>query len=102
LRILAEKGLDVSQLNVAAEMGDAEAANQAVKSRIGVSFMSVHAVSYELLTGSLSSTSIKGVSFNRPLYTVTRKNRQICPVCQSFNNYLMNELNKLKASQKQR
>lgn len=96
LRILAEKGLDVSRLKVAAEMGDAEAVKQGIKSGIGVSFMSVHAVSYELLTGSLASTSIQGVRFIRPLYTVTRKNRQICPICQSFCNFLSSELNKLK------
>jgi DNA-binding transcriptional LysR family regulator len=100
MRILSENGFDVSKLNVAAEMGDAEAVKQGVKSGIGISFMSVHAVSYELLTGSLATTTIRGVRFVRPLYTVSRRHRQICPLCQSFLKFLEDELGKLKISPK--
>lgn len=95
IRILSQNGIDISHLNVAAEMGDAEAVKQGVKSGIGVSFMSVHAVSYELLTGTLGSCVISGLRFRRPLYTVTRKNRRICPICESFNRFLDSELAKL-------
>ncbi len=96
LRILAQHGVDLSRLRIAAEMGDAESVKQGVKSGIGVSFMSVHSVSYELLTGSLASVSIEGVRFFRPLYTVTRKNRQISPVCLSFNSFVTTEIANLK------
>ncbi len=95
LSILSDHGIDVSRLNVAAELGDAEAVKQGVKSGMGISFMSVHAVSYELITGSLSSTKVQGIRFLRPLYMVTRKNRQICPICSSFNSFLKSEIEKL-------
>lgn len=99
LRILAENGIDISGLKIAAEMGDAESVKQGVKSGIGVSFVSVHSVSYELVTGSLASVPIRGLRLLRPLYTVTRKNRRICPVCLSFNNFLMDEINRLQNTQ---
>ena len=96
IRILAENGLEISRLKIAAEMGDAESVKQGVKSGIGVSFVSVHSVSYELFTKSLASVSIKGLRLLRPLYTVTRKNRRICPVCLSFKTFLVNEIKKLQ------
>ena len=96
IRILAEKGLEISRLKIAAEMGDAESVKQGVKSGIGVSFVSVHSVSYELFTKSLASVPIKGLRLLRPLYTVTRKNRRICPVCLSFKTFLVNEIKRLQ------
>lgn len=96
IRILAEKGLEISRLKIAAEMGDAESVKQGVKSGIGVSFVSVHSVSYELVTKSLASVPIKGLRLLRPLYTVTRKNRRICPVCLSFKTFLVNEIKRLQ------
>lgn len=96
IRILAENGLEISRLKIAAEMGDAESVKQGVKSGIGVSFVSVHSVSYELVTKSLASVPIKGLRLLRPLYTVTRKNRRICPVCLSFKTFLVNEIKRLQ------
>lgn len=73
-----------------------ESVKQGVKSGIVVSFVSVHSVSYELVTKSLASVPIKGLRLLRPLYTVTRKNRRICPVCLSFKTFLVNEIKRLQ------
>jgi len=83
-KILEAHGVDPSRLTVVAEMGSTEAVRQGIKSRIGISIISCHAVADDVLHGALAQVRIRGVSFKRPLYLVQRKNLQISPVCQAF------------------
>ncbi len=86
--ILEKKGLDLSHLNVIAEMGSTEAVRQSVKAQIGVAILSRQAVMEDLSCGSLTEVPIKGVKFNRPFYLIRRKNRNLSPICSVFLDFV--------------
>lgn len=89
--ILERKGLDLSQLNVIAEMGSTEAVRQSVKAQIGIAILSRQAVMEDLSCGTLTQVAIKGVQFKRPFYLIRRKNRNLSPVCAVFLDYLLSQ-----------
>lgn len=85
---LQEHGLDLSQLDVVAEMGSTEAVRQAIKAQIGVSILSYHAISEDLQRGTLIAIPIDGVRIQRSFYLAQRKNRQASPLCTAFLQFL--------------
>jgi DNA-binding transcriptional LysR family regulator len=86
--ILHQHQFDSTRLSSVAEMGSTEAVRQSIKSKIGVSILSRHAVTDDIEQGFLVSVTIKGVHFKRSFYLIRRKNRQISPLCQAFLDYL--------------
>ncbi len=88
LEALKELSVEVSQLQVVAEMGSTEAVRQAIKAGIGVSILSSLSVAEDLQRGSLVQVPIKGLKILRPIYLVQRKNRQISPLAQAFLDHL--------------
>lgn len=87
-RILEEHGFDISRLAEVAEMGSTEAVRQGIKSKIGVSILSRHAVAEDIEQGRLHEVAISGIRFYRPLYLVRRKNRRLSPLCSAFIDFL--------------
>jgi len=87
-RILEQHGFDVSRRTEVAEMGSTEAVRQGIKSRIGVSILSRHAVAEDIEQGRLVQVAIDGIRFFRPLYLVQRKNRRVSPLCSAFLDHL--------------
>jgi DNA-binding transcriptional LysR family regulator len=87
-RILQEHGADPEGLAEVAEMGSTEAVRQGIKSRIGISILSLQAVAEDIELGRLLRVNIDGVRFLRPLYLVQRKHRHASPLCQAFIDYL--------------
>lgn len=87
-RILESHHFDLSRIPVVAEMGSTEAVRQGIKSKIGISILSYHAVAEDISHGLLSEVAIRGVNFTRPLYLAQRKNRQLSPLCKAFIDYL--------------
>lgn len=87
-RILQEHGTDPAKLTEVAEMGSTEAVRQGIKSRLGVSILSLQAVAEDIELGRLHRVNIDGVRFVRPLYLVQRKHRHTSPLCQAFIEYL--------------
>jgi len=69
-------------------MGSTEAVRQGIKARLGMGILSRLAVQEDVRNGSLALVDIDGVRFNRPLYLVTRKNRQMSPLCSAFIDHL--------------
>lgn len=87
-RMLQEQGVDPAGLVEVAEMGSTEAVRQGIKSRIGVSILSLQAVAEDIELGRLLRVNLEGVRFLRPLYLVQRKHRHTSPLCQAFIDYL--------------
>lgn len=87
-RILQEQGADPTEFTEVAEMGSTEAVRQGIKSRIGISILSLQAVSEDIESGKLVRVNIDSVRFLRPLYLVQRKHRHTSPLCQAFIHYL--------------
>ena len=87
--ILEKKGLNLSHLNIIAEMGSTEAVRQSVKAQIGVAILSRQDVMEDLSCGSLAAVAIKGVQFKRPFYLIRRKNRNLSPICSVFLEFLL-------------
>lgn len=86
--ILAAHGFDLSSLNIIAEMGSTEAVRQSVKAKIGMAIISRQAVAEDLDGGSLKEIAISGVSFHRPFYLVSRRQRHLSPICALFLDFL--------------
>jgi DNA-binding transcriptional LysR family regulator len=91
-RILEENGLGITKLSIAAEMGSTEAVRQSIKSHLGVSIISRHAIEEDLEIGTLTEIQIEGVSFTRPLYSISRRGRRTTPACGAFLEYLRTAL----------
>ncbi|MEW6220693.1 MAG: selenium metabolism-associated LysR family transcriptional regulator [Thermodesulfobacteriota bacterium] len=81
---LTERGLDVSRLAVAAEIGSTEAVRQCVKAGIGISILSRQAVAEDLAAGTLCAVSIDGQPLFRPFHLVRQRNRELSSACALF------------------
>ncbi|MGV1101069.1 selenium metabolism-associated LysR family transcriptional regulator [Thiovibrio sp. JS02] len=86
---LLEKHLDLARLQIVAEMGGTEAVRQAIKARIGIAILSRRAVAEDIDHGALVAVPIKGLRLLRPFYLITRKNRQLAPICGAFISFLV-------------
>ncbi|MEW5910976.1 MAG: selenium metabolism-associated LysR family transcriptional regulator [Thermodesulfobacteriota bacterium] len=83
-KALKKAGLEVSDLNVAAEMGSTMAVVQAVRSQVGLGFVSRRAIVEELAAGRLTEVAVAGLDLRRRFYLVTRKKRTHSPSAQAF------------------
>ena len=91
-RFLEENGFDVSKLSVVAEMGSTEAVRQGIKARIGISILSLQALTEDIKLGLLVPVQINSLLFRRPLYLVQRKSRERSPLCSAFLDYLREQV----------
>ena len=81
---LKDVGINVEDLNIAAEVGSTEAVKQSVRAGIGVSFLSRIAVKDEIPNKTLVEISIKHLDISRHFYIVTNNTRALSPICQAF------------------
>ena len=82
--ILQRQGIDIENLNIVGEFGSTEAVKQAVKSGLGVSFVSRFAVKTEIQNKALKVISIKDFNITRHFYIITDRTRAVSPICESF------------------
>lgn len=82
--VLKKNGVNMNELNIAAEVGSTEAVKQSVRAGIGASFLSLFAVKNEIPRKILRKISIKGFHVSRHFYIATNKARAISPICRSF------------------
>ncbi|ABB14549.1 MULTISPECIES: selenium metabolism-associated LysR family transcriptional regulator [Carboxydothermus] len=75
-KALAEKGLNISDLNIVMEVNSIDAIKVAVESGKGVSLLPRFAVKKELRTGSLKSIKVKDISLLHPFVAITLKNKK--------------------------
>jgi len=74
---LSRKDIGIDQLNVVAILGSSTAAKEAVKADLGVSIISRHAVSDELVAGSIREITLHGLPMSRLLYIATATKRTL-------------------------
>lgn len=89
---LKKHNINLEDLNIAAEVGSTEAVKQAVKTGIGVSFLSRFAVKDELPGKTLTEITVNGLNTSRHFYIVTCRARAISPICQTFMKNLLTPL----------
>jgi DNA-binding transcriptional LysR family regulator len=85
---LEAHGFSPSRISAVAEMGSTEAVRQGIKARIGVSILSLQAVTDDLARGDLVAVSVNGLRLSRSFYLALRKNRQPSPLCTAFLGYI--------------
>lgn len=88
--LLSEKNIGLDRMNIAATLGSSTAVKEAVKSDLGVSFISMHAVKDELEYGSLKKIEVQGVSMERNLFIAIAKKRSLPHHYQVFLDFLKN------------
>jgi DNA-binding transcriptional LysR family regulator len=84
-------GRRIDRLNIAMEIKSTETIKQAVIAGMGISFLSAHTVSQELLNGSLVILDVKNFPLMLDWYVVHRKNKALPPVALAFKTFLMRD-----------
>ncbi|UCD33565.1 MAG: LysR family transcriptional regulator [Desulfobacterales bacterium] len=90
---LSDTGYSPEDLNMVAEMGSTAAVIQGIKSKVGISILSVIAVKEELQAKTLRSLTIKGLNLKRHFYMTTHRRRSLSPICNAFIKYLKKTVN---------
>ena len=85
---LARVGIDMEQLKIRATLGSSTAVKEAIKSGLGVGFISKRAIADELAHGSLKTISIAGLEMHRSFYIVTPAKRTLPHSYQVFSDFL--------------
>lgn len=89
---LANKGLTLDEMNVAAELGSLGAIKEAVKHGYGVSFISDLAVRSERQASLLRLAEVSGLgTIRRTYYTAVSGRRALSPLTKAFLQYLRTE-----------
>jgi DNA-binding transcriptional LysR family regulator len=89
---LNTKGFDLNDMNVVAEMGSTEAIRQGIKNNVGVSILSQIAVTDDVASGHLKTLAVEGLSLKRNFYITVHKQRSSSPLCRTFIDFLLNEM----------
>ena len=84
-------GRHIDQLNITMEIKSTETIKQAVIAGMGISFLSAHTVSRELLSGSLVVLDVKGFPLMLDWYVVHRRHKVLPPVADAFKTFLMHD-----------
>ncbi|MEO8157869.1 MAG: LysR substrate-binding domain-containing protein [Betaproteobacteria bacterium] len=87
-RFLKEHGV---KLNVRMELGSNEAIKQAVAGGLGLSLLSLHALTGELARGDLALLDVEALPIRRSWYIVHPTGKQLSIVAQAFFDYLKAE-----------
>lgn len=86
---LAEKEISVEQLNTCAILGSSTAVSEAIKSNLGVSILSRHAIADALKHEQIQIIDILNFDMRRDFYIVTVKKRSLPYHYQVFMKYLL-------------
>ncbi len=87
-RFLKERGI---KLNVRMELGSNEAIKQAVAGGLGLSLLSLHAITAELSRGDLALLDVEALPIRRSWYIVHHAGKQLSVVARAFFDYLKAE-----------
>ena len=89
---LQEKGISLDRLNIKLELGSTEAVVNAVAAGLGISLVSGFAVAKRVQNGEIALIHVDDLSLERGLYFISRHDRALTPVMQSFYRFLKNYL----------
>lgn len=84
---LAKHGLDINDFNVALEVGSSEAVKNAVRSGLGYSFLSRHALDSCEKQG-LECLNLKDLNIDRGFYLLSRRNKPLTFLAEECYRYL--------------
>lgn len=85
---LLEKGITTEELNICATLGSSTAVCEAIKSNLGVSILSHHAIADGLRHEQIQIIDILNFDMKRHFYTVTARKRSLPYHYQMFLHYL--------------
>lgn len=94
---LKNSGINIEALNVSGEMGSTQALIQAVRSGMGLSFISMIAVKEAIGQGLIKEVKVSGLTIKRHFYIITHRMRFNSPICKTFIEFLTKEDEPLKA-----
>ncbi|MBI1987051.1 MAG: LysR family transcriptional regulator [Nitrospinae bacterium] len=84
-RELALKALEGKiEVKTAMELGNPEAVKQTVAAGLGVSFVSRFSVLSEIAEGKLVVVPVRGLSFKRPLFILSHRDKRPLPLVEAF------------------
>lgn len=86
------KSINLSQFNICVEMGSSEAIKEAIIAGLGVSVISIHAISRELSQGLLFEVPIQGCSMERNFYLIYKSKFDFRPFHKTFINFIKNHM----------
>jgi DNA-binding transcriptional LysR family regulator len=89
---LIRLGHDAEELNIVAEMGSTEAIRQGIKEGIGVSILSMLAISEDLASGRLKALAVEGLDLTRRFYITRHRQRSLSPLASAFIDFLKENL----------
>ncbi len=90
-RALQAANLQLSDLQIVAEMGSTEAIRQAVRAGLGCSIISRRAVTDDLEHGLLHAPVLEGVQLSRQFHLIWHNQRTLSPLALAFRSFLLSE-----------
>ena len=90
MRFLESKGVSI---RITMEMTSNEAIKQTVQAGLGLGIVSRHTVELELETGRLVELDVEHFPLRRYWYLVRRQQKQLSPVAQHFEDYVLDTQN---------
>jgi DNA-binding transcriptional LysR family regulator len=88
-RALQAANLQLSDLQIVAEIGSTEAIRQAVRAGLGCSIISLRAVKDDIEHGLLYAPVLKGVKLSRQFYLIWHNQRTLSPLAHAFRSFLL-------------
>lgn len=82
------KSLSLSQFNICSSLGSSEAVKEAVIAGLGVSVISIYAVSRELSQGLLFEVPVQGFSLERNFYLIYKRQFDFRPFHKKFVDFI--------------
>lgn len=93
---LERSGVKVADLNVVAEIGSSQALIEAVRSGMGLAFVSRISVEKDIGKKTLKIVDYKGAAVKRNFYIITHRLRYRSRICKSFIDFLNGKPSKVK------
>ena len=87
---LAQKDMDIEQLDICAVLGSSAAIQEAIKSDMGVSIISRYAIQDGIRFKQIKEIAIDGLTMRRNFYIITAKKRTLPNQYQIFFNSMLN------------
>jgi DNA-binding transcriptional LysR family regulator len=85
---LTASGIDTTDLNLVGDMGSTRALIEAVKSGMGLAFISGRAVNDDIKHGTLKQVNVNGIVLKRKFDIITHRLRADSPICKAFIEFL--------------
>ncbi|MBT8329118.1 MAG: LysR family transcriptional regulator [Desulfofustis sp.] len=86
---LNQAGIDQHALRIRATLGSSTAIKEAVKTGLGIAFISTTAIREELSQGTVKSIEVEGLSMKRSFFVVIQKKRTLPFRYQLFKDFLI-------------